>query len=184
MKLPYLYLLDINKRITRAWQQEFAGCPDVEIVYQDFETFMNEHPEVDAIVSPANSFGIMNGGYDLAITRYFGQGLQKEVQKTILEEYLGEQPVGTSIVVPIPGQSGKVLIHTPSMRMPEIIIDPRVIYTCTRTALIAAMKHDVQKMVVPAFGGLTGQVPAEVVAKMMKGAYEQVVRKVGEVRAE
>ncbi|MGB3240982.1 MAG: hypothetical protein WBB29_22045 [Geitlerinemataceae cyanobacterium] len=50
----------------------------------------------DCLVSPANSFGMMDGDMDAAIVRYFGQSLMDRVQRRILDDYLGEQPVGTS----------------------------------------------------------------------------------------
>ena len=41
----------------------------------------------------------MDGGVDLAITNFFGVDLMKRVQERILRDYLGEQPVGTSMIV-------------------------------------------------------------------------------------
>ena len=74
-----IYLLDINKEMTDAWNKYF-DLPNVEIVNEDFATFMNKHPNIEAVVSPANSFGLMDGGYDKAITDYFGKQLMKDVQ--------------------------------------------------------------------------------------------------------
>ena len=67
-----------------------------------------------------------------------------------------------------------ILIHTPTMRTPEIIKDPRIIYQCMRTTLMEAIKYQAKNIVIPAFGGLTGQVPYNVIAKMMKLGYEQI----------
>ncbi len=67
-----IYLLDINKEMTDAWHKCFDSS-NVEIVNEDFATFMSKHPNIEAIVSPANSFGLMDGGYDKAITNYFGE---------------------------------------------------------------------------------------------------------------
>ena len=75
-----VYLLDINKDIVNAFKKEFASTEEVEVVLDDFAHFMDTHKDIECIVSPANSFGIMNGGYDLAITNYFGEALQKRVQ--------------------------------------------------------------------------------------------------------
>lgn len=182
-----IYLLDINKEMTDAWSKYFLQ-PDVEIVNYDFATFMNKHPNIEAIVSPANSFGLMDGGYDKAITNYFGSQLMETVQSVILKDWFGEQPVGTSISVPILNrfyykyieedekaiQQNPILIHTPSMRTPEQIIDSRIVYQCMRTTLIEAIKQGVDSIVIPAFGGLTGRVPYDVIAKMMFLAYNQI----------
>ena len=32
--------------------------------------------DIDAVVSPANTMGIMNGGYDAVLRRYFGVGIE------------------------------------------------------------------------------------------------------------
>lgn len=41
----------------------------------------------------------MDGGVDAAITQFFGMQLQKKVQKYIITNYDGEQPVGTSFIL-------------------------------------------------------------------------------------
>lgn len=177
-----IYLLDINLNVTLEWEKYFSSVEDVEIVNSDFASFMDTHPEIEAIVSPANSFGLMDGGYDKAITDYFGKGLMKNVQQSILLNWRGEQPVGTSISVPIYnrvlntiyGSKICILIHTPTMRTPEVIKDPRIIYQCMRTTLIEAMRQGVKNIVIPAFGGATGKVPYDEIARMMFLAYDQV----------
>ncbi len=178
-----IYLLDINKNMTDEWERYFHPLKNIEIINEDFVTFMDKHPNIEAIVSPANSFGLMDGGYDKAITDYFGEELMRDVQKVIISDWFGEQPVGTSITVPIYKrriingigvESHPILIHTPSMRTPEIITDSRVIYQCMRTTLIEAEKQEVNSIVIPAFGGLTGKVPCDVIAKMMFLAYKQI----------
>lgn len=134
---------------------------------------MDSHLEIDCVVSPANSFGLMDGGYDRAITEHFVDELQKTVQRKILDELYGEQPVASSISVKIPGTS-KMLIHTPTMRTPEMIVDTKTVYYCTRTTLIKALKMGVTTIVLPAFGGSCGGVEYEELARMMWGAYIQL----------
>lgn len=181
-----IYLLDINKEMTDAWYKYFDSS-NVVIVNEDFKTFMDSHTYIEAIVSPANSFGLMDGGYDKAITDYFGKRLMKDVQDAIMKDWYGEQPVGTSITVPIMQRliykqiddekilpCNPLLIHTPSMRTPEQIVDNRIVYQCMRTTLIEALRQGVDSIVIPAFGGLTGKVPFDVIAKMMFLAYKQI----------
>lgn len=57
-----LILCDTNERLCAAWKHRFAGEPDVEVIYSRFE----DVTEYDAIVSPGNSFGLMDGGIDAA----------------------------------------------------------------------------------------------------------------------
>lgn len=182
-----IYLLDINKEMTDAWSRYFETT-GVEIVNEDFASFMSKHPNIEAIVSPANSFGLMDGGYDKAITDYFGPLVMETVQTAILNDWYGEQPVGTSLSVPILNhfyikrieeedkvlEQNPILIHTPTMRTPEPITDQRIIYQCMRTTLIEAINQRVESIVIPAFGGCTGKVSPEVIAKMMFLAHEQI----------
>jgi len=49
----------------------FCEFPEVSVVQGRFESL----PEFDCVVSAANSFGLMDGGVDLAITNFFGVDL-------------------------------------------------------------------------------------------------------------
>eukprot|EP00833_Pecoramyces_ruminatium_P014472 jgi/Orpsp1_1/1188504/evm.model.d7180000065374.1 len=171
-----IYLLDLNKNITDAWEHYFKGAEKdgdtIHIVYDVFDHFMNTH-KIDCVVSPANSYGLMDGGYDAAITDYFGKSLISSVQDYIRKHYFCEQPVGTSFIIPIP-QSEIRLIHTPSMRVPNIIKDPIVVYHCMRSTLICAMQNGVKSIVIPAFGGFCGKVPVDTLAQLMRAAYDQL----------
>ena len=77
-------------------------------------------------------------------------------------------------MVDIPG-SDKKLIHTPTMRAPSAIADPLVVYRCMRTTLMCALNNRVESIVIPAFGGATGNVPYCSIAALMKEAYDQVM---------
>jgi len=166
-----IYLLDRNENIVYWWKHFFKDIRDVEMVCDDFSHFMNTH-EIECIVSPANSYGLMDGGYDLAISNYFGEELPKKVQKLLLEKYYGEQPVGTSIIVKI--NEKQKLIHTPTMRIPSPIKDPMTIYHCMRSTLIVALRNNVKSIVIPAFGGDCGNVNYPILAEMMYEGYKQV----------
>lgn len=167
-----IYLLDRNPEMYSAWSKYFFDIPNVDIVCADFIGFMRQY-KVDCVVSPANGYGLMDGGYDEAITAWFGSELQQRVQRFIMDELYGEQPLCSSIILDT-NVDGVKLIHTPTMRFPGIIKDDSVIYHCTRSCLITALKNSVNTIVVPAFGGLTGCVQRDTVARMMRRAYDQL----------
>ena len=173
-----IYLLDRNINMTDSWTKYFSKETDVHIVCDDFENFIKEHFGIDGIVSPGNSFGLMDGGYDAAITNYFGTWLMKDVQKAILEYFSGEQSIGTCLTIETSLTNGLgdeiLLLHTPTMRTPEKIYDIRVIYQCMRETVIAAEHSNRTEIVIPAFGGCTGEVPYNDVARMMFLAYKQI----------
>jgi hypothetical protein len=64
-------LRDIDADVVKAWEKYFKGIASVRISHGD----IFEKP-ADAIVSPANSFGYMDGGIDLVYLRRFGWELQ------------------------------------------------------------------------------------------------------------
>lgn len=145
---------------------------DIVFVEEDFFSFMQK-TNVECIVSPANSFGLMDGGYDLAISEWFGPQLQKNVQQYIIDNFWGEQPVGTSFIIDA-NEKGQKLIHTPSMQTPREIVDPFVVYQCMRTTLMCAYQNNVKSILIPLFGGGCGGVHPQTIAKMMKLAYDQI----------
>jgi len=115
----------------------------------------------------------MDGGYDAAITRWFGRELMEKVQEYIIENYYGEQPVASSFIIDT-NKEGIKIIHTPTMRIPSAISDPMVVYHSMRSTLIEAIKADVKCVVIPAFGGATGGLEYSIIAYMMRKAYLQL----------
>ena len=168
-----VFLLDNRQQTVNTWKLYFGDEVDVEPICDDFRHFMN-NTEVECVVSPANSYGLMDGGYDLAISEWFGWDLAEKVQEYILEHYRGEQPVGSSFIIDS-GIKGIKLIHTPTMRIPSIIKDPMIIYTCMRACLLTAIDNNIHSIVIPAFGGGCGSVSPQTISIMMYEAYKQVM---------
>lgn len=165
-------LLATTDLIAEAFKREFASFPEVTIYKGLFE----ELKDVDCLVSPANSFGLMDGGMDAAITRYFGDQLQKRVQAHIIKEYGGEQPVGTSFIIETNNERIKYIAHSPTMRCPSIIRNTDNIYRATKATLLALKKYEdsIQKIAIPAFGAGVGMVPADNVSKQMALAFKHI----------
>ena len=167
-----IYIIDSSKEKLSYLESYFNGCEEVQCVCEDLHAFLSNNL-VECVVSPANSFGIMDGGYDLAITEYFGDQLQERVQDFILNNFYGEQPVGTSFIIDA-GKDNRTLIHTPTMRTPQKIKDPLVVYQCMRSTLMCALRNNVQSILIPMFGGGCGGVHPEVISEMMWRAYCQI----------
>lgn len=165
-------LLEHNLRKCKFLELYFESAPEVEIICDEFQHFM-ETRRVQCVVSPANAFGLMDGGYDLAITEWFGDQLQKRVQQYIIDHFYGEQPVGTSFLIDA-GKDSQLLIHTPTVRTPQLILEPRVVYQCMRTTLMCAAEHNIESIVIPIFGGQIGGVRPQVAVEMMWKAYQQL----------
>lgn len=164
MKRKYI-LLATNHYLADCFEKEFRDFNNVEVHRGFFEQLDN----IDCLVSPANSFGLMDGGMDQAITNYFGNQLQERVQEYIIKEYYGEQPVGTSFVIETNNDKIKYLAHTPTMRVPKIIKDTNNVYRATKATLIAIEKFDkeINTVALPAFGAGVGLVHPVNVAYQM-----------------
>ncbi|EAB1451255.1 macro domain-containing protein [Escherichia albertii] len=162
--------------MAEAFKRVFANADNVDVVEKTFEAI----PEFDCMVSAANSFGLMDGGVDAAITAFFGTQLQTRVQNHILREYLGEQPVGTAFVIETGDNHHPWLIHAPTMRVPLTIDGTDAVYNATWAALLAIFQHNknattdrkIKTAVFPAMGAGCGQVPFESVARQMKQAWD------------
>ncbi|WP_080964461.1 macro domain-containing protein [Enterobacter ludwigii] len=161
--------------MAEAFKRIFADAEGVTVVCAPFETI----PEFDCMVSAANSFGLMDGGVDAAITAYFGTQLQTRIQQHILREYLGEQPVGTAFVIDSGDGRHPFLVHAPTMRVPKIISGTDTVYQGTWAALLAIHHHNlsaskseqIRTAVFPAMGAGCGQVPPDSVARQMRLAW-------------
>ena len=168
-----LILVDPKPVQCDAWEAAFHELPRVQIVRGYFE----ELAIFDCIVSPANSFGLMDGGIDLAIVQFFGRQLEKRVQNHILEKYLGEQPVGTSFIVETGHEKHPYLAHTPTMRTPMTIEHTDYPYLAMWALLLAVREHNqrstkkITTIGCPGLGTGTGQVFHHEAARQMAAAY-------------
>ena len=168
-----LVLVDPITRLCEALKAAFDQLPNVTLVNGRFE----ELPKYDCMVSAANSFGLMDGGVDAAITRFFGAGLMEKVQAHILAEYLGEQPVGTSFIVETGNVKHPFLAHTPTMRVPMEIAHTDNVYLAMSAMLRAVFHHNrraekpINIIACPGLGTATGNVPFREAARQMALAY-------------
>ncbi|MCL2880396.1 MAG: macro domain-containing protein, partial [Treponema sp.] len=161
MKLK-LFLRDRSEDMARAWSAEFAGYSDVDISCGNiFEI------SADAIISPANSFGFMDGGIDLVYSYHFGWDLQKRLQEKIRGSFYGELPVGMAIIIETYHDKIKYLISCPTMRVPEIVSDTVNAYLAFRAGLIEIIRFNenqgakIASLLCPGLGTKTGGIAPE-----------------------
>src|SRR3954463_11382911 len=94
--LRSLWLVHPAEAIGAASPPRFAGLPNVRGVRGRFED-LGPH---DCFVTAGNAFGLMTAGIDAAVVRRFGDRLMRRVQHFIMDQYFGEQPVGTAFILP------------------------------------------------------------------------------------
>lgn len=127
-----IYLIDRSVPLVEEWKTAFSRFRAVEAIAGDY--FQRD---ADAIVSPANSFGIMDGGIDAAIREQLGWPTEREVQRIIVEKYHGELPVGAAEIVQTRHPRWKYLISAATMRVPGRVVGTLNAYLAFRAILVA-----------------------------------------------
>jgi len=168
-----LILVDPNADLCDAFRSHFRRQANVPVVQGRFESL----PEFDCMVSAANSFGLMDGGVDGAITRFFGLALMDRVQRHVIEHFRGEQPVGTSFIVETGHEKHPFVAHTPTMRVPMRIAATDNVYQAMWAMLLAVWHHNqssarrINIVACPGLGTATGRVSPSSAARQMATAY-------------
>ncbi|NIG53414.1 macro domain-containing protein [Chitinophaga sp. Cy-1792] len=168
-----LILADLEPRLVAAWRSFFDTIPDVTIIEGDITALT-----VDAVVSPANSFGFMDGGLDYALSERLGWDLEKRLQALIKALPEGELLVGQSLVLETDDDKIPFLISAPTMRVPtNFNIDTSInAYLAMKAALLAARRHpDITSVAIPGFCTGVGRMQPIIAAKQMHMAYEEVM---------
>lgn len=174
MALPIqLWLIHPEEEACEAFRYRFDGLPNVTVIRSLYEDL----PPHDCFVTAANSFGIMTAGIDAAIVRIHGESLMAQIQTRILNEFLGEQPIGTAIIEPTGNSDFPYIAHAPTMRVPGSISGTDKVYAASWAALLAAYqaiafdKLPIRSVVFPAMGCGFGGVTFDESARQMAAAY-------------
>ncbi len=160
-----------------AFHQAVKGLDDVTV----FEGSIFD-VEADAYVSPANSFGFMDGGIDAWYTWRFGASVQDNVRMAILKHWQGELPVGAAEIASTADDEVPFMIAAPTMRVPKVLgsdsinsyLAMRAAIMCVRSGRFKdgpfegqAISDHVKSIVVPGLGTGVGKVPFSMAAFQM-----------------
>lgn len=171
-----------------AWESAFAGLSDVTMSQGDiFSTRagpigVDDPIDVvaDAVVSPANSFGFMDGGIDAVFTHVFGPQLQDRLQSLLRAEHAGELPVGQAVIVETGHQTIPWCVSAPTMRSPRGVPDTLNAFHAFRAALLAVRNHNrterlpIRTLLCPGLGTAVGAMPPARAARQMRAAWDRV----------
>jgi len=174
--LEKLYLIDSKPELCEKWRQVFSSYPEVEVLSGDYF-----QQSADAIVSPANSFGIMDGGLDLAIRNELGFQIESDIQEVILNKYHGEMPIGSAEIINTNHDRWSYMISAPTMRIPENINYTLNTYIAFRAILIAinnfnelVPKKPIKSLVCSGLGTEIGSMEPIKCAAQMRAAYKLI----------
>ncbi len=143
----------------------------------------------DAVVSPANSFGFMDGGLDALYIDYFGPEIQMRLRRVILDRHHGELLVGAAEIVETGHQQIPYLIAAPTMRVPMILKDSVNAYLAARAVLLLILHESftvgerqgqpiaevVQTVAFPGLGTGVGSIGFNTCAHQMRQAVNDMV---------
>ena len=182
-----IILTAVEADLASAWRR-FCGdvaSDDVQIEVHHGSIF---DVQCDAVVSPANSFGFMDGGIDMLYSRRFGWQVQDRLQDLIRQYHGGELLVGAAEIVetdahiPFP-------IAAPTMRVPMILRDSVNPYLAARAVLLLIRNGTfregawagqrigevVHSVAFPGLGTGVGQVGPAVCAHQVRAAIDDVL---------
>lgn len=171
MSLPTIVFIDVNEENIKEFKRQFKGVKNVEFFVDDIR-----NTKCDCIVSPANSFGMMDGGVDLFIEQMLH--IEKKLCKQIKLEHFGEQHVGSMTMVKVDGHPiVKWMASVPTMRLPEDVSETHNAYIAFRTLLVYLKKNKtgIKRVACTPFCTGAGHMPVEVSARQMYLAYKSVM---------
>lgn len=178
--------------LSEAWRAACGELPGVSVF-----TGSILDVDCDAMVSPANSFGFMRGGVDLAYLHRFGVDLQGRVRAALAARHGGELPVGCAEIVSTAAEPGAGavpwLVVAPTMRVPTRVTGTVSAFLAARAALTLVtrgafpegaewgscagrpVRDVVRRLAVPGLGTGTGALPPHVCAAQVRAAIEEVL---------
>lgn len=178
-----------DEALADAWER---FCGDLEFVEVQRTSILEA--DVDAVVSPANSFGFMDGGIDALYLDHFGREMVQDLRRAILEYRYGELLVGDALVVPTGAERIPWLIAAPTMRVPmrlDETVNPylaaRAVFLAVEHGRVASGSHagepvrdHVKQVAMPGLGTGVGQVSPSVCAHQVRQAIDDIL--IGEYR--
>lgn len=173
----------IDEPLARALQ---TFCGDLDFIEIHCGSILDV--SCDAVVSPANSFGFMDGGIDATYRTCFGVEIQERVQHLIAERHHGELLVGAADLVETGHLRIPYMIVAPTMRSPMVLRDSVNAYLAARAALLL-VKHGrfqsgpdvgqpiaakIKRLAFPGLGTGVGQMGPNTCARQMRAAIDHV----------
>lgn len=181
-----IILTAVENSLATAWR-EFCGDLDFVEIHQGSILDV----ECDAVVSPANSFGFMDGGIDAIFLSYFGYEIQNKVRKQIFDYHNGELIVGNADIVETENEKIPFLVVTPTMLVPMILNDTVNPYLAARAVFILLsqgkflsgsfageeISNHVKTVAFPGLGTGVGRVGFNTCSRQVRQAIDDIILK-------
>ncbi len=179
-----LNLCSIDPRLDAAWRK---ACDGLDFVSFHFGSILDAG--ADAVVSPANSFGFMDGGLDAVYLSYFPGDIQMRVRRQIFDHHAGELLVGTADIVETGHDAIPFLIAAPTMRVPMVLKDSvnaylaaRAVFLLVRDGVFRSGPHagkpisgHVGTVAMPGLGTGVGRIAPDTCARQVRAAIDEIL---------
>ncbi len=165
-----IVLCDVQPELVRAWRHAFAAYPRVEVRLGDLTEI-----DADAYVSPANSFGVMDGGIDAALSERF-PGIEARVKEALVP-FGRRLPVGYAILVETEDDLVPFLVCAPTMEIPSYVGHTRNAFEAMFALLLAVQRYNAENagviaiLAIPGLCTGVGGMECQVAAEQMAQAY-------------
>lgn len=165
-----LTLIDLDLDVVNAWKEVFINHPEINIIHGDIFDYA-----YNTVVSPANSYGFMDGGIDKIYRKYFDAQLEKNIRNKISKLKEGYLPVGESLLVETKHEHIPYMIVAPTVFLPEAIPSKNCAFAF-RSILIMSKKYPnkIKHIYCPGLGTGVGKVDPIESANEMLLAYEKM----------
>jgi O-acetyl-ADP-ribose deacetylase (regulator of RNase III) len=180
MEMINVVLTAVEDTLTNAWKIQ---CGDLDFVTVHHGSIFDV--PCDAVISPANSFGLMDGGIDYHYSEYFGWDLEKRLQQIIHTKYHGELLVGQAEIIETNHAKIPYLISAPTMRLPTVLHNSANPYLAARAVFLllqygqfpdgTPISERVQTIAFPGLGTGVGRVGPMMCATQMRQAIDNVI---------
>ena len=152
----------------------FQDIPDITVSLNTITNGM-----YNVLISAGNSFAEMNGGVDGIINTHLSgytphMYIQQNVKDYINKYFMGELPVGRSVLVYTQHPKHRTLIYTPTMRVAEDVSNTINAYLAFRSALILMKDNNIYAASCPLFCTGAGCMSLVQACNQMKEAYLSV----------
>lgn len=182
--MPKYIFFDIDGNLLSDYSRALNNIEDVEVCQEPTNLRdLEELEEIDVFVSPANSYGWMNGGIDAAYSQIF-PNVQKHVQEKIaklgyIDDYSKRSilPVGSATIISMENSNRRFetiqIVCAPTMQMPANIsrTPENIFYAMYAILKVTEYLPKDFKVAVPGMGTGVGRVSSEESAKQIREAF-------------
>lgn len=181
-----LILTAVEESLADAW---IKFCGELDFVTVHHGSILDV--ECDAVVSPANSYGFMDGGIDGLYMWHFGDDIQMRVRRQIFDYHHGEIVVGQADVVATGHEKIPYLIFAPTMRVPMNLHETVNPYLAARAIFLLVMyghfqsgelagqeiSEHIKTIAFPGLGTGVGKVSFNTCAHQVRSAIDDILLK-------